>query len=196
MSLWRTSAGFGHIPAKSVHYQSNGFGRDRYISANSGGLMQPEETVTAFSIGISFLILGTFPRERPYFVISPRINPKSVHYHSDGTGRDNYVGCVFTNCRMPVGVHESAVPGSYKGSFYHTLRSWKPTNPWAHCGVGRTARRLPALEASPAIAKRIDERKRRAVYIQSMVRRLSMPRRVNEFKDTVQGTAVSFASKE
>eukprot|EP00826_Nyctotherus_ovalis_P033735 TRINITY_DN2747_c0_g2_i4.p1 TRINITY_DN2747_c0_g2~~TRINITY_DN2747_c0_g2_i4.p1 ORF type:complete len:182 (-),score=31.92 TRINITY_DN2747_c0_g2_i4:155-700(-) len=181
MSLWRTSAGFGHIPAKSVHYQSNGFGRDRYISANSGGLMQPEETITAFSI-------GTFPRERPYFVISPRMNPKNVHYHSDGTGRDSYVG-------LSAGAHESAIPGSYKASFYHTLRSWKPANPWAQYSAGKT-RRLPALQASPAIAKRLDERKRRAVYIQSMVRRLSMPKKVNEFKDVLQETAVSFASKE
>ena len=53
MSLWRTTTGFGHVPAKSIHYQSNGFGRDRYISVNSGGLMQPQETVTAFSIGTS-----------------------------------------------------------------------------------------------------------------------------------------------
>eukprot|EP00826_Nyctotherus_ovalis_P033730 TRINITY_DN2747_c0_g1_i20.p1 TRINITY_DN2747_c0_g1~~TRINITY_DN2747_c0_g1_i20.p1 ORF type:complete len:189 (+),score=27.56 TRINITY_DN2747_c0_g1_i20:115-681(+) len=188
MSLWRTSAGFGHIPAKSVHYQSNGFGRDRYISANSGGLMQPEETITAFSIGTSFLTLGTFPRERPYFVISPRMNPKNVHYHSDGTGRDSYVG-------LSAGAHESAIPGSYKASFYHTLRSWKPANPWAQYSAGKT-RRLPALQASPAIAKRLDERKRRAVYIQSMVRRLSMPKKVNEFKDVLQETAVSFASKE
>lgn len=51
MSTWKSS-GSGYVPAKSIHYQSNGAGRDRYISANSGGLMQPEETVTAFSIGI------------------------------------------------------------------------------------------------------------------------------------------------
>ena len=45
------TGGFGYIPAKSIHYQSDGSGRDTYIGINNGGLMVTEENKTAFSIG-------------------------------------------------------------------------------------------------------------------------------------------------
>lgn len=58
-----------------------------------------------------------------------------------------------------------------------------------------TGRRLAALEPSPQIAKRLEEKKKRGVYLQTMVKRLSMPKKVHDSKYIVQGTPISFGEK-
>lgn len=43
------------IEAKTIHYLSNGSGRDNYINANNGGIQRsPVEPVTGYEIGTSF----------------------------------------------------------------------------------------------------------------------------------------------
>lgn len=47
------SNGFGQLAAKTMHYFSNGSGRDSYIATNCGGLFAPQEVKTAFELGMS-----------------------------------------------------------------------------------------------------------------------------------------------
>ena len=52
MDVKRSSAGFTQISPKTLHYFSNGTGRDGYIATNCGGLIAPMEVKTAFELGI------------------------------------------------------------------------------------------------------------------------------------------------
>ncbi len=54
MDLRSSSNEFNQLAAKTLHYFSNGSGRDSYIATNCGGLFAPQEVRTAFE-------LGTFP---------------------------------------------------------------------------------------------------------------------------------------
>ena len=83
---------FASCNPKSVHYLSDGTGRDNYIAVNSGGLIVSKETKTAFAIGKSYCYLGTFQSGSLYKSRWPAIDSRSVYYHSDGTGRDSYIG--------------------------------------------------------------------------------------------------------
>lgn len=47
----RTFNGSCEIPAKTVHYFSDGTGRDVYIAHNSGGMIAAKEVKTAFELG-------------------------------------------------------------------------------------------------------------------------------------------------
>ena len=51
MDQKRSSTGFCHILPKTLHYISNGTGRDSYIATDCGGLIAPKEVKTAFDLG-------------------------------------------------------------------------------------------------------------------------------------------------
>ena len=51
MEVKRSSVGFSQISPKTLHYFSNGTGRDSYIATNCGGLIAPQEVKTAFELG-------------------------------------------------------------------------------------------------------------------------------------------------
>jgi len=70
--------------AHTVHYNTNGTGRDSYIVKDNGGFCKMFEPVSYPKIG-SFGIKGDY-RERV-----PVIHAKNVQYRSDGTGRDQYI---------------------------------------------------------------------------------------------------------
>ena len=96
--------------AFKVHYNANGTGRDTYINRNSGGFFKPY-CPTAGPPSGSF-------QSRGYAVTSPSpvMKPLAVRYHSDGTGRDSYIGC--TNGGLS-GVFQS---GDFKKNFVDSLR--------------------------------------------------------------------------
>ncbi|EGR30642.1 hypothetical protein IMG5_127460, partial [Ichthyophthirius multifiliis] len=73
------------LEAKVIHYLSNGSGRDSYISRTNGGIFKgrPDDP-KGFEI-------GTFGERRLYKTINNNLPAKHIHYHNDGTGRDNYV---------------------------------------------------------------------------------------------------------
>eukprot|EP00831_Metopus_contortus_P085041 TRINITY_DN9792_c0_g1_i1.p1 TRINITY_DN9792_c0_g1~~TRINITY_DN9792_c0_g1_i1.p1 ORF type:complete len:277 (-),score=27.24 TRINITY_DN9792_c0_g1_i1:6-836(-) len=98
------------IPAKSLHYFSNGTGRDGYISSNSGGLIAPRKVSLP-------PISGSFPRSPYYRERSPRMEAKGVFYHSNGTGRDSYITV------SSGGLHIPTRFGLSQQSFFKTLRS-------------------------------------------------------------------------
>ncbi len=51
MEFRKTTTGFNTTQAKTVHYFSNGTGRDFYIAHNSGGLIANKDVLTAFDLG-------------------------------------------------------------------------------------------------------------------------------------------------
>ena len=52
MDAAKTSIGFTTVVPKTIHYFSNGTGRDSYIATNCGGLVAPKELKTAFELGM------------------------------------------------------------------------------------------------------------------------------------------------
>lgn len=72
--------------AKLVNYNTNGSGRDTYISYGNGGFYKPEHVST----------------EDSFIAISknhslPMINSKFALYHTDGSGRDTYIRLITFN---------------------------------------------------------------------------------------------------
>mmetsp|Transcript_15533 Transcript_15533/g.1396 ORF Transcript_15533/g.1396 Transcript_15533/m.1396 type:complete len:117 (+) Transcript_15533:109-459(+) len=73
------------VGPKSIHYHSNGSGRDQYITTTCGGLFRNKpEKCSGFEI-------GTFGKKEAYKPINNYLPAKHLHYHSDGTGRDKYI---------------------------------------------------------------------------------------------------------
>ena len=69
-----------------VHYHNNGTGRDSYIGVNSGGFNAPYVPYPGPPV-------GSFQTQRKSFAAPmPQMHAKPLHYHSDGTGRDRYIG--------------------------------------------------------------------------------------------------------
>jgi hypothetical protein len=68
----------------TVHYQTNGTGRDSYIVRDNGGFCKMYEP-------IRYPDLGTLGAKRRIHENAPSISAKNVYYHSDGTGRDSYI---------------------------------------------------------------------------------------------------------
>ena len=87
-----------NIEPKTLYYHSDGtglsikrklydfyIGRDVYIGVNSGGICH-QRPYTAYTTERKDLVIKDFSR-------STRVNiiPKTIHYGSDGSGRDNYI---------------------------------------------------------------------------------------------------------
>lgn len=67
--------------AHTVHYQTNGTGRDSYIVRDNGGFNKMSEPC-------KYADLGTFASKIRYKPVAPAIHAKNVYYRSDGSGRD------------------------------------------------------------------------------------------------------------
>ena len=69
---------------KLSRYSPDGFGRDRYIAIDNGGLLPTNlPSVTARRN----LVFTNFQVRKP----SPRLDPTAFKYVSDGSGRDYYI---------------------------------------------------------------------------------------------------------
>lgn len=74
-------------------YNTDGTGRDTYIDSTSGGFTMPNQPASAFKGG-SFT--KTQSKASPAHIGrgggqgSPG---KTLHYHTNGTGRDSYIAC-------------------------------------------------------------------------------------------------------
>ena len=132
-------------------------------------------------------------------MISPRIDAKGTHYYSDGSGRDGYIGYLFSNVRINSGgMHVGSAASDFKNSYYHTLRAWNSQNYKTHTNwtlAGRK-KRIPGLLLDPLTARRINESKRATNYVHMMVRRLSQPKRINPFNGLVMGSNIKFTRKQ
>ncbi|KAL4426906.1 hypothetical protein ABPG74_012906 [Tetrahymena malaccensis] len=78
---------------KAIIYKSDGTGRDTYITRNNGGLMSQQmlKDMECKEKKPDFvrIRLGSSYGNRKSL---PTLGEKFVHYHSDGTGRDSYIG--------------------------------------------------------------------------------------------------------
>jgi hypothetical protein len=74
---------FTPIFHKTVHYGSDGTGRDTYILLNNGGF---ESKAPVLKNKIDYNKNSSGPRK----ITNPFV-PKTVHYFSDGTGKDSYI---------------------------------------------------------------------------------------------------------
>ena len=104
---------YSPVNAKSMFYQSNGTGRDSYIIHDNGGAyaphfkMQRENRQTTVTVG-----------NKPQRPFSAGGDPKSLRYHSNGTGRDSYVTI------GDGGLHVVNLPGEHNRSFVNELRTY------------------------------------------------------------------------
>jgi hypothetical protein len=91
-------------------YISDGSGRDSYITFESGGFIKTIPKSPVFERKST-----SFPRKfSPPF---PKIDPRSVYYHSDGSGRDFYI--TFNNG----GLTQAVQFGGKKDIFKESLRN-------------------------------------------------------------------------
>lgn len=84
---------------KPIFYRSDGTGRDSYVVRSNGGLLSQTmlrtvENAVAGSRKADYIPmrLGKSKVEGMKKYSMPTVSDKFVHYHSDGTGRDSYVG--------------------------------------------------------------------------------------------------------
>ena len=70
--------------AFSVNYFPDGTGRDTFVKVDNGGLFKAYEPVKASPV-------TSFSAKRYWVPPSPVIKSRGVYYHSDGSGRDNYI---------------------------------------------------------------------------------------------------------
>ena len=68
-----------------VSYHADGTGRDTFVKMNNGGFYKsytpaPADPVTRFT------------QKRKYDPPAPALHSRPVQYHSDGSGRDSYIG--------------------------------------------------------------------------------------------------------
>ena len=68
-----------------VHYHNDGTGRDTFVSMDQGNFMKMYKPAPAVPV-------TSFVQKRQYDPPAPVIHSRAVQYHSDGTGRDSYVG--------------------------------------------------------------------------------------------------------
>lgn len=84
---------------KHPNYYPNGSGRDMYIYTNNGGYF--EKALSYSPSGISYIFFKKTHQIQilvKYYSISPKtlinlpsLPLKTIHYNSDGTGRDTYI---------------------------------------------------------------------------------------------------------
>jgi hypothetical protein len=75
---------FPQKAAQTVHYQTNGTGRDSYIVRDNGGFCK-------MSSAVKWPEVKSFVQKRHYNPNAPQMVAKPVYYHSNGTGRDSYI---------------------------------------------------------------------------------------------------------
>lgn len=70
------------VQPKSVQYRTNGSGRDTYIATNNGGYYK-----------INTSLFNRVPTSLYSSKTSTPVlpMPKSIRYHTDGSGRDTYI---------------------------------------------------------------------------------------------------------
>ena len=68
-----------------VNYFCDGTGRDTFVSKNNGGFYKPYTPAPADPV-------TRFTQKRRYAPPAPVMHSRAVQYHSDGTGRDSYIG--------------------------------------------------------------------------------------------------------
>ena len=86
------SSNYGAVTASQVrpngfrvNYNADGTGRDTFVNTDNGGFYK------AFS-PCSQPEVTSFVQRRRYDKPSPVIKSRGVQYHSDGSGRDSYIG--------------------------------------------------------------------------------------------------------
>lgn len=75
---------FPQKAGQTVHYQTNGTGRDSYIVRDNGGFCKMYNPV-------KWPEVTSFTKKRQHVAPAPVMPAKPVYYHSDGTGRDSYI---------------------------------------------------------------------------------------------------------
>ena len=68
-----------------VHYFADGTGRDTFVKMDNGGFFNAYKPAPAYPV-------TSFTQKRRYDPPAPVIHSRGVQYHSDGTGRDSYIG--------------------------------------------------------------------------------------------------------
>lgn len=70
--------------ANTVHYRTNGTGRDQYIVGDNGGFCKAYQPV-------KYAEVRSFTQKRRVAEAAPQIHAKPLYYYSNGTGRDSYI---------------------------------------------------------------------------------------------------------
>lgn len=96
--------------SKTQFYNTDGTGRDLYISLHNGGFCPPTEATKIEELGTFYY---SKQRARDYL---PTIHSKGVAYTNNGGGRDTYISDSAGGLRMMY------QPASYKRTFYNNLR--------------------------------------------------------------------------
>ena len=68
-----------------VNYFADGTGRDTFVKTDNGGFFKAYHPVPAMPV-------TSFVQRKRYEPPAPVMHSKGVQYHSDGTGRDSYIG--------------------------------------------------------------------------------------------------------
>ena len=97
--------------ALTVHYHTNGTGRDSYIVRNNGGFNKMYNPIKWPNVGT--FVPKRVPREN-----TPLMHPMPVYYHSNGTGRDSYI------VETGGGLHNLSRMIEYREAFVKSLRSY------------------------------------------------------------------------
>lgn len=68
-----------------VNYFCDGTGRDTFVKNSNGGFYKAYSPAPAYPV-------TSFMQKRRYNPPAPIMKSRGVQYHSDGTGRDSYIG--------------------------------------------------------------------------------------------------------
>jgi len=97
------------MDTKTQFYHSIGDGRDSYITVNNGGLFPACQPLPE-------LVVSSFGQRRRAVARAARPPERTMRYHSNGTGRDNYI--VTTSG----GFESQQRKYSPRAAFYRSLR--------------------------------------------------------------------------
>ena len=166
---------YSPVNAKSMFYQSNGSGRDSYIIHDNGGSYAPHFKLQRENRQTTVTVANQPNRIRPQ---SASGEPKSLRYHSNGTGRDSYVTI------GDGGLHVTNLPGEHNRSFVNELRTWNRTAGtanndfymWSQCSWKPTSHTM-------------NDRKN-AKILSNSIKRLAQPKRRRE-KVVVQSSMLN-----
>ena len=134
--------------ALTVHYHTDGTGRDSYIVRDNGGFNKMYNP-------IKWPNVGTFVPKRVPTENKPLMHPMPVYYHSNGSGRDTYI------VETGGGLHNLSRMIEYREAFVKSLRSYsRPKSAYIKQGgrqVGfqrtpsvNTGKHLPSGMAPPS----------------------------------------------
>ena len=165
-----------------INYFADGTGRDTFVKNDNGGFYKPYSPVPADKV-------GTFGSKRSWCPPAPIIKSRGVYYHSDGSGRDSYVGINaggLTNSRNFL---------EYRDAFKKSLRTVdRPTTGYVKLGQHATGmQRAPSVTLlAPSGPHRLpdlyqemqmsfpqgfnDSQQRLGRYQKGLDRRLSVPK--------------------